>query len=60
MTARPTNIQDLAWRRFGPAFERKCNNPRTIEYARQECQRADACQFVSEAAGINPNQGAKP
>ena len=39
-------LSETIGRRFGPGFLKPCNNPRMIECAQWECQRANECQFV--------------
>lgn len=35
----------IAWRRFGPAYERKCVRPEVLLCARVGCQRLNRCQY---------------
>lgn len=40
-----TKTDDISRRRFGPAFERKCARPETIECARWPCQMRNRCRY---------------
>jgi hypothetical protein len=59
MTGFPA-ADSLAWRRFGPAFQRKCRDPRAFECARHACQVADACQHRVGDEGATTDAKASP
>ena len=53
MPASAIRLDDVSFRMFGPAYERKCADPKTIFCARAECQRANHCA-LSTGAGVKP------